>query len=108
MHLQHTPVYEELLRELLGKRDSIEESFYITDAMVNRDWTHEEYNLRHVMKRFAIYGFHHRICSRKTFHQANQGCICVMCNEQCGIYHVMECKRRTVSLTQFCSEHSPH
>ena len=33
MLLQHTPAYEELLRELQGKRDSIEESFYITDAM---------------------------------------------------------------------------
>ena len=75
MLLQHTPAYEELLRELQGKRDSIEESFYITDAMVNREWTQEEYELRHIMTRFAIHGFHHRICARKTFYQANQECI---------------------------------
>jgi len=79
MLLQHTPAYEELLRELQGKRDSIEESFYITDAMVNREWTQEVYDLRHVMTRFAIHGFHRRACSRKTFHQANQECICIMC-----------------------------
>ena len=34
MLLQHSPAYEELVRELQGKRDSIEERFYITDAMV--------------------------------------------------------------------------
>jgi hypothetical protein len=59
-----------------GKRNSIEESFYITDAMVNREWMQEEYDLRHVMTRFAIHGFHHRICSRKTFYQANQEYMC--------------------------------
>ena len=36
MLLQHTPAYEELLRELQGKGDSREESFYIADAMVNK------------------------------------------------------------------------
>jgi hypothetical protein len=72
--------------------DSIEESFYITDAMDNMKWTQEEYDLRHVMTRFAIHGFHHCICSSKTFHQANQECICVLCSEQCDIYHVMECR----------------
>ena len=71
MLLQRTPSYEELLQ---GKRDSIEESFYITVAMVNREWTHEEYDLRHAMTRFAINCFHHRVYSRKTFHQANQEC----------------------------------
>jgi hypothetical protein len=65
MLLQLTPTYEELLRELQGKRDSIEESFFFTYAMVNREWTQEEYDQRHVMTRFAIHGFHHRICSRK-------------------------------------------
>jgi hypothetical protein len=105
MLLHYTPVYEELLREIQGKRDLKEESFYSTDAMVNREWTQEENDLRHVMTRFAIHGFHHRICSRKTFHQANQArCICVLCSEQCSINHVIECKRRTVSLNQFYSE----
>ena len=31
MLLQHTPGHEELLRELQGKRDSIEETFLIED-----------------------------------------------------------------------------
>ena len=26
------------------------------------------------------------------------------CSEKCGTYHVIDCKRRTVSLTQFCTE----
>ena len=104
MLLQHTAAYEELLRELQGKRDSLEESFLITDAMVNREWTQEKYELRHIITRFAINSFRHRICARKTFHLANQECICVLCSEQCGTYHVIDCKRRTVSLTQFCFE----
>ena len=104
MLLQHTPAYEELLREQQGKRDSIEERMFIADTMVNREWTQEEYDVRHVMTRFAIHSFHHRISSRKTFHQANRECTCVLCGERCGNYHVIECKRTTVSLTQFCSE----
>ena len=91
----HTGIWGTTTRAT-GKRDSTEESFYSTDAMVNREWTQEEYDL---MTRFAIHGFHHRVCSRTTFHLANHEYICLLCSEQCDIYHVMECKRRTVSPT---------
>lgn len=106
MLLPATPAYEELLRELREKRESLEESFYCTDAMVNKEWMQAEYELRHMMTRFAVHGFHHRVCARKSFHRASQECICTLCGEQCDTYHVMECKKRTVSLTQFCCENN--
>ncbi|PSN33375.1 hypothetical protein C0J52_23696 [Blattella germanica] len=62
MLLPSTPPCEELLRELRRKRDYISESFYATDAMLNKDWMRADYDLRHVVTRFAIHGFHHRIC----------------------------------------------
>ena len=104
MLLPATPACEELLRELRKKRDSISESFYNTDAMVNTEWMRAEYELRHVVTRFAIHGFHHRICTTKSFHQACQECICVLCSEQCHIYHALECKKRSVSLIKFCKD----
>ena len=54
-----------------GKRDSIKESFYITDAMVNREWTQEEYDLRHVMTSFAIHGFTRPTSSAYVFCAVN-------------------------------------
>ena len=39
------------------KTDSISEEFYTTDAMVNLEWMRAEYELRHVVTRFAIYDF---------------------------------------------------
>ncbi|PSN32914.1 hypothetical protein C0J52_20829 [Blattella germanica] len=79
MLLPSTPPCEELLRELRRKRDYISESFYATDAMLNKDWMRAKYDLRHVVTRFAIHGFHHRICTKRSFHQACQDCICVLC-----------------------------
>lgn len=103
MLLPPTPAYEELLRELQMKRDSISEEFYTTDAMINKDWMRAEYEMRHVVTRFAIHGFHHRICTRKSFHQACHECICALCSERCDTYHALECRKRAVSLIQFCS-----
>lgn len=100
--LPSTPPCEELLRDLRRKRDYISESFYATDAMLNKDWMRAEYDLRHVVTRFAIHGFHHRICTRRSYHQACQDCICVLCQKQCDTYHVAHCTKRPDSLVQFC------
>ena len=97
MLLPSTPAYEELLRELRMKRDSISEEFYTTDAMIN-DWMRAEYEMRHVVTHFAIHGFHHHICTRKSFHQACHKCICALCSERCDTYHALECRKRSVSL----------
>ncbi|KAJ4443564.1 hypothetical protein ANN_05237 [Periplaneta americana] len=103
MLLPSAPACEELLRELRMKRDSISESFYNTDAMVNKEWMRAEYELRHVVTRFAIHGFHHRNCTRKSFHQACHECICVLYSEQCDTYDALYCNKRSVSLIQFCT-----
>ena len=104
MLLPSTTAYEGLIRELQMKRETISESFYTTDAMANTEWMQPEYQLRHIVTRFAVHGFHHRICTRKTYHQAGDECVCILCSGKCDTYHAMQCRKRTVSLKQFCSD----
>ena len=71
--------------------------------MMNTEWTKAGYALRHLMTRFAVHGFHHRICNRDTYHEPDESCVCKLCERNgCDRYHVMTCKQRTVSLTKFC------
>ncbi|PSN30889.1 hypothetical protein C0J52_26966 [Blattella germanica] len=34
--------------------------------------------MRHVTTRLAIYGFHHKMCCNKVYHEPNE-CVCVSC-----------------------------
>ena len=102
--LPSTNPYQELLRDLQEKKNEIWADFYCTDAMIEREWTRSGYELRHVMTRFAVHGFHHRICATKTFHEVNEACICELCGKACDRYHVALCKERTLTLTKFCLE----
>ena len=100
----HQLPYQELLRDLQEKKNEIWADFYCTDAMIEREWTRSGYELRHVMTRFAVHGFHHRICATKNFHEVNKTCICELCGKACDRYHVALCKERTLTLTKFCLE----
>ena len=102
--LPSTNPYQELLRDLQEKRNEIWADFYCTDAMIEREWTRSGYELRHVMTRFAVHGFHHRICAIKTFHEVNEACICELCRKPCDRYHVALCKERILTLSKFCLE----
>lgn len=103
--LPATAAYNALLSELETKRLSIESDFYVTDAMTTQDWKRGNYELKHIMTRFAVHGFHHKICSNKKYHTPDLHlCICELCKRQCDKYHVMYCEQRVESLTKFCSD----
>ncbi|KAJ4451621.1 hypothetical protein ANN_03090 [Periplaneta americana] len=61
--LTSTKAYDDLLQELKAKRAEICMEFYVTDAMMNTEWKKANYELRHVMTRFAVHGFHFKLCS---------------------------------------------
>ena len=103
MLLPNTKGYEELLQEMRQKRDEVWSDFYGTDAMASRDWMQCNYELRHVMTRFAVHGFHHQICVIARYHQPGPGCECKRCGKVCERYHVMTCGQREESLTKFGS-----
>jgi hypothetical protein len=64
--LPNTAACVDRLQELNAKRKEIWSEFYGTDAMGNTDWMRADYTLRHLMTRFAVHGFHHKICRVKT------------------------------------------
>ena len=44
------------------------QEFYVTDAMTTREWMGTNYELRHVVTRFVVNGFHHRLYKVKNYH----------------------------------------
>lgn len=104
MLLPSTTAYNELIEELQMKKNDIWMDFYTTEAMTNADWMEADYDLRHTVTRFAVHGFHHRICSVNGFHEPDGNCVCNLCGHRCDRYHVFNCAERKSSLTKFCSE----
>ncbi|PSN52491.1 hypothetical protein C0J52_11219 [Blattella germanica] len=81
--LPSTPAYEAAITEHQRKKREIPAVFYATDAMTTEDWKEADYELRHTVTRFAVHGFHFRICSRKSFHEPNQTA-CAPCAGKCA------------------------
>jgi len=65
--LQTTAAYKDALRKLNNKKD-VWEDFYMTEAMINRKWKETKYQLRHVINKIAVPGFHFKFCSEARFH----------------------------------------
>ena len=73
--LTNTQAYDSALKELNAKRNDIWDEFYITDAMLTSEWKKPKYALRHIMTRYAINGFHHKICATTRLHEPSDGCV---------------------------------
>ena len=97
--LPNTRAYETTLQGLQEKRNNICSEFYATEAMCSREWTQ-----RHILTRYSVHGFNHKVCSMKIFHEPNQECKCKLCNGPCERYHVEKCTERHLSLNNFCSD----
>ncbi|KAJ4427238.1 hypothetical protein ANN_24856 [Periplaneta americana] len=59
--LPTTEAYENLLIEILQKRKEVEEEFYTTSAMTDRSWEGANQQMRNVVTRLAVHGFHHKV-----------------------------------------------
>jgi len=73
--------------------------------MINDVWKRPNFEKRHVYTRFSCHGFHFLICENIEFHDADENCICELCNEKCGHYHLKSCINRKQSL---CNTRSAH
>lgn len=102
--LPSTDAYKNFLQERYDKMTEIDEDFYCTSAMIDRSWTQPNQELRHVVTRFAVHGFHHKVCVRENYHTPDSTCVCKLCKLQCHKYHVIHCKKNTKSVTVYSTE----
>jgi hypothetical protein len=61
--LPHTNAVNKLVIQRQEKEMWYE--FYATEAMMSRNWTKPNYELRHVVTQLLVYGFHHKVCQLK-------------------------------------------
>jgi transcriptional regulator with GAF, ATPase, and Fis domain len=71
---------KEALRIRMEKQNDIWEDFYATDAMTTYSWKNSNQELRHVITRLAVHGFHSRVCSDEKFHELNSECVSYVVN----------------------------
>ena len=75
-----------------------------TGAMVEREWTSVNCELRHVITRLGVHGFHHLLCRDETFHDPTDSCVCNLCERQCEKYHIERCRKRTKSICEYAKQ----
>jgi hypothetical protein len=85
--------------------------FLETPAMRNDVWKQPLFETnRHVFTRFAIHGFHDKICNqtvddKKCFEESDL-CVCTLCGEKCTQYHLAECEKRVQSINAYATRKS--
>ena len=72
--------------------------------MTSSEWKEANYLLRHLYTRVEAHGLHHRICTTKGFHSPNEGCQYTLCGGLCNMYHIIECTRRTLTVSYYADD----
>jgi hypothetical protein len=101
--LPTTTAYKDALRDLNDNKDMWED-IYTKKAMTNRKWTEYNYQLRHVINRIAVRGFHLKFCSKATLHEPDDECRCKLCSAPCASYRITERTAGTCSMTELATE----
>ena len=106
MLLPATDPYKNVTNTRKQKEKQIEEEFYSSDAMVNREWTRSNQPQRRAIIGLATHGFHHKMCknSKYIYHQPSDLCECKICEQKCERYHFKQCKRWTGSLNDLIKD----
>lgn len=69
------------------------------DVYVSRSlWADSGCKSRHVYTRYIVHGYHHVMCSNRSFHYPDEQCICQHCSEFCSKYHCTNCEFFSESL----------
>jgi hypothetical protein len=102
--LPSTQAYEKLKKSLEERRNDVWPEFYATGAMIDRAWMAPNFELRHVLTRLAVHGFHHTMCKVKSYHVPVIECVCEQCEERCERYHIEVCKNSKRSLSSYAKE----
>ena len=66
--LPSTEGYIQMIEARKEKEKAIWEDFYCTGAMMDKNWMGPNQELRHVITRLAVHGFHHKVCKNERFH----------------------------------------
>lgn len=87
------------------KRSEIWPEFYGTEALIFRErWQQPNYDMRHVITRYAVHGFHWKICVKVHYHDPDLTCVCKLCGGRAVIYHLERCPGRRAPLRHFAEE----
>ena len=93
LQLEETEAFRAFKRTLEEKRDSVDPSIMSTPAMCSDHWKGPNRTNRHVLTRFSSHGYHHVLCRRPDFHEADSSCQCRLCNDKCPKYHATGCTK---------------
>lgn len=89
--LPPTEAYTEWIRTWETKFDEVDPQIFSTAAFKTDGWKGPGRECRHLVTRFAVHGFHHRLCSTEGYHEASELCRCSRCSAPCPRYHAAEC-----------------
>jgi hypothetical protein len=89
--LEETAASLEFKRRLDLKVAEINPEFSSSSAMTDISWMSSLYDLRHLICRAAVHGFHHKYCEDTSYHQPAGNCRCKFCGTLCTIYHLNQC-----------------
>ena len=92
--LPDTPALQQYRTEYQNKMREIPADFYRTPAMTSAAWKQPLQDRRHIYTRYAVHGFHHKLCRTIGFHRPDESCICRNCSESCQLYHFDLCQFR--------------
>jgi hypothetical protein len=73
--LPRTSEVKAVLRSRQMKREEIRQDFYATEAMITDSWKKENQEIRHLVTRMAVHGFHTRVCVNKKYHIPDSTCL---------------------------------
>jgi len=103
-NLEDTEAYKKFVNYSIENVLSVKQEFFETEAMKSDIWKRPNFENRHVFTRFSCHGFHFVICKNKTFHEANDECICELCDAKCEQYHLQTCPNRQKPVKHYASD----
>lgn len=96
------PEHIEKYRNIVEEKNMIFTVSNFTDgpAFKSNMWKNHCQQNRHLITRYTVHGFHHKICWRKEYHTEFDHCICNLCNQPITCrYHLDTHIQNGISLT---------
>jgi hypothetical protein len=92
-NLEETAASLEFKRRLNLRVAEVNPEFLSSFAMTDSNWMASLYDLRHLICRTAVHGFHHKYCEDVSYHQPAEECRCRFCGSLCTLYHLDQCQQ---------------
>jgi hypothetical protein len=99
--LPDTLEYDKFMEQKILTFSEIDPLFYETPIFADNKWKNANFKDRHMLTRYACHGFHHLLCENQSFHtKALDTCVCKKCKKSIGLYHLFDCEKNELSLSQ--------